>query len=370
MMFDSPQKSLQQHPQRRVTRPVNVGGVLIGGGAPVSVQSMTNTLTKDTRATIRQIQAIHRAGGELVRVAVNDEEAVEALPEIITNSPLPVIADIHFSPRLAVAAIEKGVAKIRINPGNIGGPAELKKIAAAASSRSIPIRTGVNAGSLHREVRKKYGQATPEAIVESALMYVQALEEIGFTDIIISLKASDVLTTFQACTMLAGEVDYPFHIGITEAGPLYRGTVKSAVGIGALLLHGLGDTIRVSLSADPVAEIKAARLILQGAGVRSFGPDLVSCPTCGRCRVDVIGLASAVEKIMDDMDISAPIKIAVMGCEVNGPGEAKDAHLGLAGAGKKGIIFRRGKIVRRVEDDLLKAFSEELMIIVREENLY
>lgn len=339
-----------------------MGSITIGGDAPVSVQSMTNTRTDDVSATLSQIKEIHCAGGELVRVAVPDEKALNVLGDITAASPVPVIADIHFKHELAMAAMDKGVDKLRINPGNIGGTEKLLKIARKAMDRKIPLRIGVNAGSIEKKVRKKHGGATPEALVESALNYIQVLDKLGFHDIIISLKASGVVTTYRAYRLMAEKVDYPFHIGITEAGPLYRGTIKSAVGIGSLLLEGLGDTVRVSLTGDPVNEIKAARLILQSAGVRQFGPELVSCPTCGRCDIDVTGLVEEVEELMGETD--KPLKIAVMGCAVNGPGEAREADIGIAGSSRAGIIFRHGEIIQRVaREELMTSFKKELNLL-------
>jgi len=345
--------------KRRATREVAVGSVVVGGEAPVSIQSMTNTFTADYKATIAQINEIFRAGGELVRVAVPDEEALNVLDIIVGSSPMPVIADIHFKHDLALKALDKGVAKVRINPGNLGSTANLLQVADKAGKKGIPLRIGVNAGSLERKIYNLKGGASPEALVESALKYISILEGEGFTDIIVSVKAADATATFRAYQLLAQEVNYPFHVGVTEAGPLYRGTVKSAVGIGSLLMAGIGDTIRVSLTADPVEEIRAARLILQAAGVRFFGPDLVSCPTCGRCEIDVAGLAAEVEEIMKEME--KPWKIAVMGCVVNGPGEGREADLGVTGTSREGIIFKYGEIIRRVPREiLLEAFKEEL----------
>ncbi len=345
--------------RRRATREIDVGGIKVGGGSPVSVQTMTKTLTTDTAATVAQIKEIHRAGGELVRVALPDDKAVEALAHITAASPIPVIGDVHFNPRLALKALDQGIAKLRVNPGNMGGKERLLQVATRAQEKGIPLRLGVNAGSLEKNVRRRYGAVVPEAMVESALHYSRILEREGFDEIIISLKASDVRITFEAYSLLAREVDYPFHIGITEAGPLYRGTVKSAVGIGSLLLAGLGDTVRVSLTADPVEEIKAARLILQSAGVRRFGPELISCPTCGRCEIDVKGLVNEVEEILAGEE--KPLKIAVMGCVVNGPGEAREADLGVTGTPREGVIFKQGEIIRRVSrESLQEAFREEI----------
>ncbi|NLZ28035.1 MAG: flavodoxin-dependent (E)-4-hydroxy-3-methylbut-2-enyl-diphosphate synthase [Firmicutes bacterium] len=351
--------------ERRSARTVNVGGVNIGGDAPISVQSMTNTRTDDVSSTVRQIREIHHAGGELVRVAVPDRKAISALSGITAASPVPVIADVHYQHELAMDALEQGIAKLRINPGNIGGIDRLMRIVSRARENNVPLRIGVNAASLEKEIREKYGGATPEALVESALNHVRALERVSFFDVVISLKASDVPTTYRAYRFMAGKVNYPFHLGITEAGPPRRGTIKSAVGIGALLMAGIGDTVRVSLTSDPVEEINAARLILQFAGRRQFGVELVSCPTCGRSEIDVIKLVGEVENII--VGVEKPIKVAVMGCVVNGPGEARDADLGVSGSARKGIIFRHGRIIRRVPRELLiEAFREELQKLCAE----
>lgn len=345
--------------KRRQTKRVTVGNITIGGDAPVSIQSMTNTFTGDTVATLRQIREIHDSGGDLVRVAVPDEEAVNALALITSQSPLPVIADIHFRHDLALRALDTGVSKLRINPGNIGGIENLLKIAKKAKELNIPLRVGVNSGSLSGEIRKRFGDAGPEALAESAIEFIRALEKIDFKGIVISLKASNVVTTVQAYRLAAQKVPYPFHIGITEAGPLLRGTVKSAVGIGALLWEGLGDTIRVSLTADPVKEIEVAGYILQSLGLRFAGPDLVSCPTCGRSEFNVIEAAEEVEKMLKG--VKKPLKIAVMGCVVNGPGEAREADLGITGTPRLGFIFKHGEIIRKVHpDELLSAFRQEL----------
>ncbi|NLI70827.1 MAG: flavodoxin-dependent (E)-4-hydroxy-3-methylbut-2-enyl-diphosphate synthase [Firmicutes bacterium] len=351
--------------ERRSARTVNVGGVVIGGDAPISVQSMTNTRTDDVSSTLRQIREIHNAGGELVRVAVPDRGAVSALTRITADSPIPVVADVHYRYELALDALEQNIAKLRINPGNIGGIDRLMQIVARARENSIPLRIGVNAASLEKGIREKYGGATPEALVESALNHIRVLERMDYFDVVISLKASDVPTTYRAYRFMAGKVDYPFHLGITEAGPPQRGTIKSAVGIGALLMEGIGDTVRVSLTSDPVEEINAARLILQFAGRRRFGAELVACPTCGRCEIDVIKLAAEVENIIENVE--KPIKVAVMGCIVNGPGEARDADLGVSGSARKGVIFRHGQIIRRVPgEQLIEAFREELQKLCAE----
>ncbi len=345
--------------ERRFSRSVSVGAIIIGGKAPISIQSMTNTDTGHAEATIKQINDLCAAGAELVRVAVPDEKAVLSLKEITAESPVPVVADIHYRYELAMAAMEHNIAKLRINPGNIGGIEKLLLIVSKAKEKKIALRIGVNSGSVEKKIREKYGGATSEALVESALGYIRALEKTKFGDIVISLKASDVPTTYSSYKMMADKTDYPFHIGITEAGPLYRGTVKSAVGIGALLLEGLGDTVRVSLSADPVKELEAAKLILQSAGVRRFGPELISCPTCARCGIDVLALAEEVEVLIKNIKI--PLKIAVMGCAVNGPGEARDAHIGITGTKEAGLVFCDGRVLKRVtREELIPAFKEEL----------
>ena len=344
---------------RRVSRPVSVGDMVIGGSYPVSIQSMTNTDTVDIKATINQVDELSKAGAEFVRVAVPDEISVESLKEIIAQSRVPIIADVHFRFEIAMAAMDCGIKKLRINPGNIGGLDNLVKISQKAQEKRIALRIGVNSGSIEKKIRERHGGATPEALVESALNYVNALERVDFRDIVISLKASDVRTTYLSYKLMAEKTSYPFHIGVTEAGPLYRGSIKSAVGIGALLLEGLGDTVRVSLSADPVKEIAAAKLILQSAGVRTFGPELISCPTCARCGIDVLALAEEVEAIIKE--VNKPLKIAVMGCAVNGPGEARDADIGITGTKGYGLVFRGGKILKRVaREDLIIVLKDEL----------
>jgi (E)-4-hydroxy-3-methylbut-2-enyl-diphosphate synthase len=336
---------------REKTRPVQVGGLTIGGGAPVVIQSMTNTKTSDVSSTLKQIRELKEAGCELVRVAVRDEEAVAALSAISRESPLPVIADIHFNYRLALAAMDAGAAKIRINPGNIGGKDRLAQIFERAGEKNIPLRIGVNAGSLGKKLREKYGGVSAEALVESALKHIRLAEDSSFREIVVSLKASSVPLTVAAYRLIAEVVDYPLHLGITEAGSEFSGTVYSAVGIGALLLDGLGDTIRVSLTASPATEIRVAKEILAAAGVRQFGPRIISCPTCGRTRVNLQSMAKEVEKSV--AGIREPLTLAVMGCEVNGPGEAGDADLGIACGKNAGLIFCRGKILKKVEQERL-----------------
>ena len=345
----------------RSSRPIRIGGLTIGGGAPVVVQSMTNTDTRDAEATLVQIEAMVRAGCELARVAVPDEKAVAALPEICAASPIPVIADIHFSSSLAVASLEAGVAALRINPGNIAGRDRVGRVVDAARAHGASIRIGVNSGSLEKKLLAKHGGCTPEAMVESALSHARMLEDRNFNAIKISLKSSSVPTTVAAYRLLGGRCEYPLHVGITEAGTLLRGAVKSAVGIGILLAEGLGDTVRVSLTHDPVREVEVAWLILAALGLRRRGPEIISCPTCGRAEIDIIGLTEAVEERLRDMEDS--FKVAVMGCVVNGPGEAREADVGIAGGKGKGILFRKGEVIRSVtggREVLLDALLEEI----------
>ena len=344
---------------RKKTRFVRVGSVMIGGEAPIVIQSMTNTRTSDIGATLDQIDQLTLAGCELVRLAVPDEAAAVAISELARRSPVPLIADIHFDSRLACLAIENGASKIRINPGNIGGRDKLVEITKCAKRFHTPIRIGVNAGSLEREILQKYGEASAAALVDSALGYVAFFEEIGFQNLVVSLKASDVFTTIEACRIFSEKSSYPLHLGVTEAGPLEAGTIKNAVGIGTLLAEGIGDTLRVSLTASPVEEIKVARSILQALNIRLFAPELISCPTCGRCEVDLLSLVKQVESILKKYN--TPIKVAVMGCAVNGPGEAREADIGISAGKKQGLIFRHGRVIRTVDfDKLLDALIEEL----------
>ena len=336
-----------------------MGGVSIGGGAPCSVQSMCNTDTRDDVATVEQIRALAEAGCELVRCAVLDMDAAEALGPIKAGCPIPLIADIHFDYKLALKAIEKGVDGLRINPGNIGEKWKVAEVVRAATERSIPIRIGVNAGSLEKELLEKYGHPTPEAMVESALGHVRILEDLGYDRIKISLKASDVNKTVAAYRLLSDTVDYPLHIGITEAGTTFSGTIKSSVGLGILLSEGIGDTMRVSLTGDPVDEVRVAFEILKALRLRTHGINLVSCPTCGRCQIDLIKLAVSVEKRLQS--VRAPLTVAIMGCVVNGPGEAREADVGIAGGKGEGLLFRRGEIVRKVpEKELADALVAEV----------
>lgn len=334
-----------------MTRQINVGGVPIGGGAPVTIQSMTNTPTQDVDATLDQIKRLAAAGCEIIRMAVPDLEAARALEKIKEGSPLPVVADIHFDYKLALAAVAAGADKIRINPGNIGGEDRVKAVADACRLHNIPIRIGVNGGSLEKPILAKYGGVCPEAMVESAFGHIRLLNKFDFDDICVSLKSSSVPATMKAYRLMREQSDYPLHIGVTEAGTVRMGTLKSAIGIGGLLALGIGDTIRVSLSADPVEEVYAAREILKAAGVRKEGPELVSCPTCGRTRIDLIALANEVEERLKT--VSKPITVAVMGCAVNGPGEASAADCGIAGGIGEGLLFQRGEIVKKVPQDQL-----------------
>jgi len=326
-----------------------VGNVAVGGGAPISIQSMTNTSTSDIEATVAQIRALEDAGCDIVRVAVPDMESAAAVKIIKDRIGIPLVADIHFDHRLALKAIENGADKIRINPGNIGSREKVRDVVKAASERGIPIRIGVNSGSLEKTLLEKYGMVCAEALAESALNNAALLEDLGFSDIVISIKSSDVVISFDAYRLVAQKTDYPLHIGITEAGTPYRGTVKSAVGIGALLLCGIGDTLRVSLTGDPTEEIRAAREILRACGLYSKGIQFISCPTCGRTKIDLVRIANEVEKALEGFD--KPIKVAIMGCEVNGPGEAREADVGIAGGNGYAVLFKKGKVIKRVEED-------------------
>ena len=329
-----------------------MGGVLVGGGAPISIQSMTNTPTHDVEATLSQIRALAAAGCDIVRVAVPDMRAAQAIGALKAGSPVPLVADIHFDYRLALEAAEQGIDKIRINPGNIGAPERVEAVAKVCKERGIPIRVGVNGGSLEKELLAKYGGPTPEAMVESALGHIKLLERYGFEDICVSLKASSVPATMRAYQLMAQKYDYPLHLGVTEAGTRDLGELKAAAGIGGLLALGIGDTLRVSLTADPVEEVFAARRILKAIGLRREGPELISCPTCGRTQVNLIAMARQVEELLKDVD--KPITVAVMGCVVNGPGEASHADVGLAGGRGEGVLFKHGRIVaNKVPEDQL-----------------
>ncbi|MBS4031407.1 MAG: flavodoxin-dependent (E)-4-hydroxy-3-methylbut-2-enyl-diphosphate synthase [Clostridiales bacterium] len=346
---------------RSDTRPVNVGSLIIGGGAPVVIQSMTTTDTRDEEATLTQIKELADAGCELIRVAVPDERAAAALPGLVKHSPLPLVADIHFNYRLALLALDAGVSELRINPGNIGGEDRLAQVVELAKKKKAAMRIGVNAGSLEKRILEKYGKTSAEALVESALDHIRMVERMGYFDLIISLKASSVPLTVNAYRLLAQKVKYPLHIGVTEAGSSFTGTVYSAVGIGSLLLDGLGDTLRVSLTAPPVEEIKVAKTILAAVELRRFGPRVISCPTCGRCQIGLLELAGEVERRVEG--IKEPLTLAVMGCAVNGPGEAREADLGIAGGKNQGLIFCDGEIVRTVPADRL---IDEFMLYLHE----
>jgi (E)-4-hydroxy-3-methylbut-2-enyl-diphosphate synthase len=342
-----------------------VGDVPVGGDAPVSVQSMTNTDTRDISSTVTQINKLYEAGCEIVRVAIPDMDAADSFKEIKAAVAPPLIADIHFDHRLAIAAIRKGADGLRINPGNIGDREKIKKIVEEAKERNIAIRIGVNAGSLPRDILDKYGHPTPEAMVNSALSHVRLFEDFGFENIKISLKSSNVLTTISAYELLSSEVNYPFHLGITEAGTLISGTVKNAIGIGILLYKGIGDTVRVSLSRDPVDEVKVAYEILRALDIRHRGPEIISCPTCGRCEIDLFGIVEKVEKEIQGIQ-SSP-KVAIMGCVVNGPGEAREADIGVAGGRHQGVLFKKGEIIKKIpEEDLAEVLIYEINKLVSE----
>ncbi len=341
------------------TRTIRIGDKKIGGGHPILIQSMTNTRTEDVQATVAQILELERAGCEIIRCTVPGAEAAKALGEIKKQIHIPLVADIHFDYKMAIAAMENGADKIRINPGNIGGPDQVRAVVEAARERNIPIRVGVNSGSLEKSLVEKYGGVTAEGIVESALEKVGIIEALGYENLVISIKSSDVLMCVRAHELLAQKTDYPLHVGITEAGTVQSGNIKSAIGLGLILHQGIGDTVRVSLTGNPVEEVRSARLILRTLGLRRGGVEVVSCPTCGRTRIDLISLAGKVEKLVEDYPLN--IKVAVMGCAVNGPGEAREADLGIAGGLGEGLLFKKGEILRKVpEDKLLEALKEEL----------
>lgn len=343
---------------RRKTRQIQLGDVKIGGDAPITVQSMTNTDTRDAAATLGQIGQLVEVGCEIVRCAVPDDEAAKALAAICRGSAIPVIADIHFDYKLALASLASGVAGLRINPGNIGERWKVQEVINACAERQVPVRIGVNAGSLEKELLQKYGHPGAEAMAESALGHIRILEDLGYEQIKVSLKASDIGRTVAAYRLLSGQVDYPLHIGITEAGTTFSGTVKSAIGLGVLLSEGLGDTLRVSLTGDPVDEVRVGFEILKSLGLRERGPIFISCPTCGRCQIDLIKTAEEVEQRLHDLPV--PITIAVMGCVVNGPGEAREADLGIAGGKGQGLLFRKGEIIRKVpQSELADVLVEE-----------
>jgi len=351
---------------RKKTRQITLGNLKIGGNAPVAVQSMCNTDTRDAVKTLDQISCLEQAGCELVRLAVPDEEAALAIGKIRQGTTMPLIADIHFDYRLALEAVKQGVHGLRINPGNIGGKDKVAEVVRACEDRGIPIRIGVNAGSLEKQLLEKFGHPTPEAIVESAFGHIRILEDLNFTNLKVSLKASDVMTTVASYRLFSEKSDYPLHIGISEAGTLYSGTIKSSVGLGILLAEGLGDTMRVSLTADPVEEVRVAYEILKSLKVRQRGVNIISCPTCGRTEIDIIGLASEVEKRL--AHIKEPITVAVMGCVVNGPGEAREADVGIAGGKGVGLLFKHGEIVTKLsEKELADVLVKEVEEIARKQ---
>ncbi|MBR3457503.1 MAG: flavodoxin-dependent (E)-4-hydroxy-3-methylbut-2-enyl-diphosphate synthase [Selenomonadaceae bacterium] len=351
--------------ERKMTRQIHIGPVAIGGGAPISVQSMTNTKTADTEATVAQIRALVAAGCDIVRLAVPDMEAAKNLGNILREVTVPLVADIHFDYRLAIEAIRQGVAALRLNPGNIGGEDRVRAVVEEAKAHGIPIRIGVNAGSLDKKLLAKHGKVTAEALVESAMQHVRILEALDFYDMKISLKAHDVPLTLEAYRLMSETVDYPLHLGITEAGTANTGVIKSAVGIGALLAEGIGDTIRISLTGDPTAEVKVANEILKSLGLREYGPTLIACPTCGRTSIDLPAIAAKVEEKL--AGIQEPIEVAVMGCVVNGPGEARTADVGIAGGKGEGLVFRKGEIIRKVpEEALVDELFKEIDAILAE----
>ncbi len=342
------------------TKVIKIGDKIIGGGNPVLIQSMTNTRTEDVAATVAQIQALTAAGCEIIRCAVPTMEAAQAFSEIRRQISIPLVADIHFDYKLAIAAIEHGADKIRINPGNIGSADRIKAVVDAARERNIPIRVGVNGGSLEKEIVARDGGVTAEGLVESALRQTSVIEDMGYDNLVISIKSSDVLLCAKAHRLLAKKTNYPLHVGITEAGTLLSGNIKSAIGLGLILSEGIGDTIRVSLTGDPREEVKSAKLILRTLGLRRGGIEVVSCPTCGRTKIDLIGLANQVEAMVEDIPLD--LKVAVMGCVVNGPGEAKEADIGIAGGKGEGLLIKKGEAVRKVpEEELLNVLREELL---------
>ena len=346
--------------KREHTKIVQIGDVKIGGGHPIAIQSMTNTKTEDVQATVAQILALEAVGCEIIRCAVPTMEAAEAIREIKKQIHIPLVADIHFDYRLAIAAIENGADKIRINPGNIGDQERVCKVVEKAKEYQVPIRVGVNSGSLEKELVEKYGGVTAEGIVESALDKGALIENMGYDNLVVSIKSSDVMMCVKAHEILSEKCNYPLHIGITESGTVTSGNIKSSVGLGIMLYQGLGDTIRVSLTGDPLEEIKSAKLILKTLGLRKGGIEVVSCPTCGRTQIDLIGLANEVENMVADIPLD--IKVAVMGCVVNGPGEAKEADIGIAGGVGEGLLIKKGKIIKKVkEEELLESLRQELL---------
>lgn len=345
--------------KRRKSRKVYVGGVPVGGDAPISVQTMTKTKTSDIEATVRQIKEAEEAGCDIIRVTVNDKEAAEAIKEIVRRSNIPIVADIHFNHIFALKAIEAGVAKVRINPGNIGSEERIKEVLTKAKERKIPIRIGVNSGSLEEEILEKYGYPTAEALYESAMKHVKICERYGFEDIVISVKSTDVRLMIEAYRMIAERTDYPLHLGVTEAGTTRVGTIKSAVGIGTLLAEGIGDTIRVSLTDDPVKEVEVGKEILRSLGLATRNVEIIACPTCGRLEVDLFTITNKLEEAVKD--IKKPVKVALLGCVVNGPGEASEADIGIAAGKGVAILYRKGEVVRRIkEEEIVDVLLEEI----------
>ena len=345
---------------RDKTKVIQIGNRKIGGGNPILIQSMTNTRTEDVEATVTQILHLEAAGCEIIRSTVPTIEAAKAIGEIKKRIHIPIVADIHFDYKMAIAAIENGADKIRINPGNIGSRDKVEAVVSAARERGVPIRVGVNSGSLEKDLVEKYGGVTAEGIVESALDKVHMIEELGYDNLVVSIKSSDVMMCVKAHEILAEKINYPLHVGITESGTVTSGNIKSSVGLGIILYQGIGDTIRVSLTGDPVEEIKSAKLILRTLGLRKGGIEVVSCPTCGRTRIDLIGLANQVENMVQDIPLN--LKVAVMGCAVNGPGEAKEADIGIAGGVGEGLLIKKGEIIRKVpEAELLETLRQELL---------
>lgn len=345
--------------ERKLTRKVKVGNKFLGGDAPVSIQSMTNTDTRDAKKTLKQINELYTAGCEIIRCAVPDMEAANAIKEICEKSPIPVVADIHFDYRLALEVIKNGISAVRINPGNIGSVERVKLVVEAAKEKGLPIRIGVNSGSLEKDILERDGKPTAKGLVESALRHVKILEELDFYDIVISIKSSNVKMMIDSYRLMSESCDYPLHLGVTESGTTFRGTIKSSIGIGTLLAEGIGDTIRVSLTSDPIEEIKVAKEMLIALELREAGMQFISCPTCGRTQINLIKIAEEVEKRLEDCNKN--IKVAVMGCIVNGPGEAREADIGIAGGNGEGIIFKKGKLIRKVkEEELIEALLAEI----------
>lgn len=352
---------------RNNTKKIRIGNRVIGGGSPIAIQSMCNTRTEDIQKTVEQIHRLEDAGCEIIRVTVPTIEAAKAIKTIKKEISIPLVADIHFDYRMAVAAIENGADKIRINPGNIGSADRVKAVVEAAKAFQIPIRVGVNSGSLEKEILEKYGAVTAQGLAESTLNKVKMIEDLGYDNLVVSIKSSNVLMCVKAHELIDKAVNYPLHVGITEAGTVYSGNIKSSIGLGIILNQGIGDTIRVSLTGDPVEEIRTARVILRTLGLCRSGIEVVSCPTCGRTRIDLIRLANEAETMAEEFDDLSGVKLAVMGCVVNGPGEAKEADIGIAGGEKEGLLFRKGEIIRKVpEEELLAALREELVKLRKE----